>query len=221
MEADTYKAKASSDYKWIALEKLKGNWENAVIIEIIALLLTNGINWTVNINHLIRYGLFSSYNLKANFGSFIGLIIDGPIRLGITAYFLNLLRDEKAKIEDLFSGFSSFGKALELYILTGILKFVLFLLLIVPGIIASIKYSMSFYILHDYPELTAEEAFDRSIEMMDGEKMRFFKLWLSFLGWFIFGMSTLGIGFIWITPYYNAAKTAFYEDLKARKDITN
>ena len=54
--------------------------------------------------------------------------------------------------------------------------------------------------------------------MMDGEKMNLFVLWLSFLGWFILGIVTLGIGFIWITPYYNAAKTAFYEDLKARKE---
>lgn len=192
-----------------------------MIIENIALLLTNGINWAANTNHLIRYGLFSNSNIKANFGSFIGLITYGLVRLGIAAYFLNLFRDEKSKIEDVFSGFSNFGKAFELYILTGILTFVCFLLLIVPGIIASIKYSMSFYIMHDNPGLTAEEALDRSIEMMDGEKMRLFKLWLSFLGWFILGLVTLGIGFIWITPYYNAAKTGFYEDMKAKKGITD
>jgi uncharacterized membrane protein len=71
--------------------------------------------------------------------------------------------------------------------------------------------------MYDNPELSAVEALDKSKEMMDGEKMRLFTLWLSFLGWFILGLISLGIGFIWITPYYNAAVTAFYEDLKIKK----
>lgn len=218
MEDNSFRANTSSDFKRIALEKLKNNWFNAVFVGIIFALMTNGINWTVNTNHIIRYGFFSNNNVKVNYGSLLNLILGGPAGLGIATYFLRLLRDEDSSIENVFSGFSSFGKTFVLNLLITIFVFLWTLLLIVPGIIALIRYSMSYYIMHDNPELTATEALDRSKEMMDGEKMNLFVLWLSFLGWFILGTVTLGIGFIWITPYYNAAKTAFYENLKAKKE---
>jgi uncharacterized membrane protein len=218
MEDNSFRANTSSDFKRIALEKLKNNWFNAVFVGIIFALMTNGINWTVNTNHIIRYGFFSNNNVKVNYGSLLNLILGGPAGLGIATYFLRLLRDEDSSIENVFSGFSSFGKTFVLNLLITIFVFLWTLLLIVPGIIALIRYSMSYYIMYDNPELTATEALDRSKEMMDGEKMNLFVLWLSFLGWFILGTVTLGIGFIWITPYYNAAKTAFYENLKAKKE---
>lgn len=218
MEDNSFRANTSSDFKRIALEKLKNNWFNAVFVGIIFALMTNGINWTVNTNHIIRYGFFSNNNVKVNYGSLLNLILGGPAGLGIATYFLRLLRDEDSSIENVFSGFSSFGKTFVLNLLITIFVFLWTLLLIVPGIIALIRYSMSYFIMHDNPELTATEALDRSKEMMDGEKMNLFVLWLSFLGWFILGTVTLGIGFIWITPYYNAAKTAFYENLKAKKE---
>ncbi len=75
---------------------------------------------------------------------------------------------------------------------------------------------MAFYIMHDNPELTALEAIQQSKEMMVGHKARLFSLWLSFLGWFILGLFTFGIGFLYAMPYYNAAKANFYEDLKGQ-----
>ena len=41
------------------------------------------------------------------------------------------------------------------------------------------------YLLADYPELSTEEAFRISREMMNGEKMNTFILDLSFIGWYI------------------------------------
>lgn len=220
METNSLEIKRSSDFKRIALEKLKGNWLNAVIVCIIFVLLTNGLNLTINTNHFIRTGFngLNDESVKTNFGSLLNLILGGPMTLGLVTYFLHLFRTNDSKIEDIFSGFSSFGKSFVLNLLIAIFTFLWLLLLIVPGIIAGIRYSMSFYIMHDNPELSAVEALDRSKKMMDGEKMRLFTLWLSFLGWFILGLLSLGIGFIWITPYYNAAVTAFYEDLKLKNN---
>lgn len=219
METNFYEAKRSSDFKRIALEKLKGNWLNAVIVGIIFVLLTNGLNLTIGTNHIVKSGFdsFNAENVKTNFGSLLNLILGGPMTLGLVTYFLHLFRTDNSKIEDVFSGFSSFGKTFVLNLLISIFVFLWLLLLIVPGIIAGIRYSMGFYIMHDNPEMSAVEALNKSKEMMDGEKMRLFILWLSFLGWFILGLISLGIGFIWITPYYNAAVTAFYEDLKIKK----
>ncbi len=37
--------------------------------------------------------------------------------------------------------------------------------------------------------------------------------WLRFTGWILLSVLTLGIGFIWLGPYYMAAMAAFYDDL--------
>ncbi|MFD3157763.1 DUF975 family protein [Haloimpatiens sp. FM7330] len=217
MKNNNYSPKDSYDFKIAALDKLKDNWLNAIFVCIIFTLLTNGLNLTLETTHFINYGFHGSG--RTNLGSLLNLILGGPLTLGLVTYLLNLFRDNNSKIEDVFSGFSSFGKSFVLNLLISIFVFLWTLLLIIPGIIASINYSMSFYILHDNPELSATQALNKSKEMMDGNKLRLFKLWLSFLGWFILGIISFGIGFIWITPYYNAALTAFYEDLKIKEGV--
>ncbi len=59
-------------------------------------------------------------------------------------------------------------------------------LLIVPGIIKFISYSMAYYILLDHPEYTASEAIKKSQVLMKGHKLDLFLLSLSFIGWFYF-----------------------------------
>ena len=51
--------------------------------------------------------------------------------------------------------------------------------------------------------------------MMKGKKLKLFLLDLSFIGWFILALLTLGIGFVLLVPYIYTAHAAFYEDLKA------
>lgn len=89
------------------------------------------------------------------------------------------------------------------------------MLLIIPGIIKSLSYALTPYILHDHAELQYNSAIERSMEMMDGHKMRLFLLYLSFIGWGILALFTCGLGFLWLTPYVNASLAAFYEDVRA------
>ncbi|HEX2965583.1 MAG TPA: DUF975 family protein, partial [Syntrophorhabdaceae bacterium] len=58
------------------------------------------------------------------------------------------------------------------------------------------------------------DAIRKSKELMDGHKMKLFKLLLSFLGWALLCILTLGIGFLWLAPYVMLSLTTFYEDLK-------
>ena len=90
------------------------------------------------------------------------------------------------------------------------------MLLIIPGIIAAFSYSMSYYIINDHPELSAMEAITLSKEMMAGHKMDLFVLYLSFFGWFILGIFTLDLGFLYLAPYNNATIANFYQDLKTQ-----
>ena len=78
-------------------------------------------------------------------------------------------------------------------------------------------YSMTPYILDEHPEIGAWDASKRSREMMKGHKLRLFWLDLSFIGWFLLSILTLGIGFLWLIPYNEVSRVAFYNDLKAQQ----
>ena len=94
------------------------------------------------------------------------------------------------------------------------------LLFIIPGIIKAFSYAMSPYILEENPELSANEAIDRSRAMMKGHKFDLFWLYLSFIGWGFLCIFTLGIGLLWLMPYMQTAEAAFYEDVKAEYELT-
>ena len=93
------------------------------------------------------------------------------------------------------------------------------LLFLIPGIVKMFSYAMTPFILEENPELTANEAIDRSRAMMKGHKFDLFWLYLSFIGWFLLGMITLGVAYLWIYPYIQTATAAFYEDVKADYEV--
>ena len=103
--------------------------------------------------------------------------------------------------------------------LMSIFIFLWSLLLVIPGIVKMFSYSMTPFILEENPELSANEAIDRSRAMMKGHKFDFFWLLLSFIGWFLLGLLTLGIGYLWLYPYMQTTAAAFYEDVKADYEL--
>lgn len=102
-------------------------------------------------------------------------IIYGPMFLGLHRAILQLVRTKKVKVSTLFSGFKDFGVAFRAGWLWGIRIFLWSLLLFVPGIIAAIRYSMTFFILADNPNITAREAINKSKDMIEGRKYEFFQ----------------------------------------------
>ncbi len=152
--------------------------------------------------------------LISSIGNEVAIVIGGPMQLGLSIFSLNLARKKKAEFSQLFDGFKDFGNALLAYILMAVFVFLWLLLLIVPGIIAAIAYSQTFFILADNKGLAGNEALKQSKAMMHGHKWRYFCLCLRFTGWFILSILTLGIGFLWLAPYFNVSLANFYDDLK-------
>ncbi len=66
------------------------------------------------------------------------------------------------------------------------------------------------YIVAEDPSIGALEAISRSEKMMRGHKMEYFILQLSFIGWILLGLITLGIAFIYAGPYMQTASANFY-----------
>ena len=98
-----------------------------------------------------------------------------------------------------------------------VLFMILFLVLTIAYVIyafyISLTYSMVYLLLLDYPDLSVTDIWKRSKQLMKGNRLRLLGLELSFIGWMFLCIFTLGIGFLWLTPYMMATDTEFYLDL--------
>ncbi|MDN4593872.1 DUF975 family protein [Polycladomyces subterraneus] len=145
------------------------------------------------------------------------VLTTGGLILGTSLIFLNICRNQPAHIRQLFYYFTS-GKLLLRGIMWHVIQSIYLmlwsLLFIIPGIIKWFSYSMTPYILIDHPELSINEAITKSREIMNGHKMELFALQLSFIGWLLLSLLTIGVGFIWLIPYYSATEAQFYRKIK-------
>ncbi len=144
-------------------------------------------------------------------------ILAGPISMGYAKYNLNLADDNDPQFSDLFSQFHRFGEGFLLNLLTNLFIILWMLLFIIPGIMAAFSYSMAPFILYENPGMTAREALGASKELMKGNRFRLFCMELSFIGWGILSVFTLGIGSLFLTPYMEAAHAVFYREIKDQK----
>ena len=150
-------------------------------------------------------------------GSIASLIITPPFTLGICMTTLKLVRNKPIKPSYVYDGFNNFGKSIFLNLTNGLFAALWSLLFIIPGIIKEIEYSMSFFLLADNPDWSISDARSESIRIMQGNRWRYFCLQLSFLGWLLLSVLTLGILSIWVIPALHTAEAVFYEDIKPRK----
>ena len=169
---------------------------------------------------MILMSLLYGAILSACMGSILlGILLDGALMVGLCIANMKLVRGEKVKVKDLFEAFDNcdLTSTIGLSVKTAVFTLLWSLLFIIPGIVAAYSYSMAPYILADKPELTGGEAIAESKRVMKGRKMKLFLLDLSYTGWILLGILTLGILLIWVIPRMDAARAAFYEDL--RKDL--
>ncbi|MBR6731939.1 MAG: DUF975 family protein [Bacteroidales bacterium] len=213
--------KTNQDYKNAALAALKGNWAPVIVATIIYFVIT------------IIVSLMSElYDPETSAGAVAGVAILGwlvlslfaSIPLGVGYYnSLNLLlvEGDNQVTNNMFKiGYGNLLRNVGGMLLVGVFTFLWTLLLIIPGIIKSLAYSMTPFILKDYPELSANQAINLSMKMMEGRKFDLFYLYLSFIGWGILALFTLGIGYLWLMPYMYTSTAAFYQNVK-EEYITN
>ncbi len=141
-------------------------------------------------------------------------IVTPAFALSMVRVYLNLTNGQKPAAGDAFSGFDDFWAAFKVTFLVALFTFLWSLLFIIPGIVKSISYSMSMYILAENKGKPALECINESKAMTDGHKADLFVLGLSFIGWILLGYITLGIALIWVVPYYEATLVNAYHSLK-------
>ena len=188
-----------------ALNSLKGKWGIAIGAWLVFFILTEfQIGWEWQGDHGGNYKVA----LKI-----VGLIIGGPLSLGYTTLILLISRNQKPDFAILFCGFKRFGTSFAAYLLRIIFIILWTLLLIIPGIIACLRYSQTFYILSEDKNIGPLEAISKSREMMVGNNWKLFCLYFRFIGWFILCIVTLGFAGLYVGPYFSQSRTNFYNDL--------
>lgn len=212
-----------SEYRKIARDNLAGNWKTSVLVALVAVLLGGGVaasGFSINIDAEIFPKLppvlvfiLSTWASIAGMLSIVQFVIGGTVELGYTQYLLKQYRKGDFSMGDLFSQFHRFTQGFLQKFLRGLFTFLWALLFVIPGIVKSLSYAMTPFIMADNPELTAQEAINRSKELMDGHKADLFVLGLTFIGWSLLATLTLGIGLLWLNPYINATYAAFYQSI--------
>ena len=147
----------------------------------------------------------------------VNLIVGGAVTLGYAQFNLNLVDDRDPHFSDIFSHIHRLWEGFCMQFFQGMMVFLWSLLFVIPGIIASYRYSMTPYILAENMELSVMEAITESKKMMRGNKFRLFCLELSFIGWDILAVLTLNIGDLWVHPYREAARAAFYREISEER----
>ncbi len=149
-------------------------------------------------------------------GTIAQIVITGPMAAGLCFVFLSLARQAPVEVGQLFRGFNCFGTAVGAYLLMTLFVLLWSLLFLIPGIIASYAYAMTFFVIADDPGVGPLQAITRSKEMMRGRKWKLFCLFCRFLGWSFLCILTLGIGYLWLGPYMQTTLAHFYDDVKQR-----
>ena len=202
------------EIKTFAKEKIKNHiWEL-----LIAAFVTNFIT-QFTIGSGIKYvdGEFTaSYSIPV--GVFLYFVT-----VGFALYMRKFLNDEERNLKDLFNYSSDFVRCLLSNILQSIFIALWTLLLIVPGIIKAIGYTLTPLLLASdkYKDLDPMQIIKKSQEIMNGHKMDYFVLQLSFIGWHLLAILTCGILEIWIVPYQTTASYKFLYDVLDEYEKTN
>ena len=150
-----------------------------------------------------------------------GGVLSFIMQIGLVKYMINFITDKQNEIEVLFSKFKDWKQATVVYLHQFINVFLWTLLFIIPGIIKGYAYSLVTYILADNSKISSKEVLKLSEEMMNGHKMQLFTLELSFVGWHLLAILTLGILEIWLIPYQQTATAKFLLDVKESYEKAN
>ena len=187
----------AKDYRQRAWNSLRGNWSTVVITFLVygAIIGVCGALSTIGV------------------GAILAFVLEGPLQYGLSVQSLAVVRGEPASVNDIFAAKDRFGDVFLAYLINSILIALWSLLFIIPGIIQAYAYSMTFYIMRDNPKMKPDEARRESERLMDGNKWALFCLHLSFFGWILLSMFTLGILMLWIMPYMQCATAEFYDAL--------
>ena len=201
----------NSEIRNVTKELLKGKYKNVMLPFILATLLL-GLAQSQDLysNVYETYGVSYVFTIGS-----IALFIQGPISIGLATYSLSIANEEDYSYNQIVAGFKYFFKALFLYLLFNISFLIGIILLIIPGVVIFLMFSQIFYITAENPQIGVIDAFKKSASLMKNKKLQYFGLFLKYMLFFILGVFTLGIWWLWLIPQAYVSFAIFYKELQS------
>ncbi len=143
------------------------------------------------------------------FSAFVG----SQVKVGSCRYFLKHRKNHPVEIGELFKSYSdrTFLNVAKVSFIKDIQIMLWSCLCFIPGIIKIYEYAAVPYILSVNPTMEYKRALDLSKRIMNGHKLEFFELGISFIGWYLLSAFTCGIlAIVYVSPYYLIAEAEFF-----------
>lgn len=233
--------KSASYYRKEALKTLDGKWNNAMHYSLLML-----ISWIVMMSSMVIIVL--PIVLKANTAiiiictvlaclllvasSFVTFILQYILK----AKFLGMSRgldpkNVKVSVKRAFLGvllmsilpsivsqvISALAKSADEVFVQIVFMAMLFMVVILNVIYAVVMIVYPF-VSEDNQQDSVDKIWVNCFRLTDGYKWRLFCLDISFIGWGLLCILSLGIGLLWVVPYQLVAEAKFYDDMIAEQN---
>lgn len=233
-----------SDLKYRAKMAFRKNYWAAVVVSLILAIVAGmgngggGTSSVVNtVTHTEVYDgtLKFSMNYVTPFTWLLGALVSGVIlifgalfillkifvgnvlEVGVRRFYIENLYSAPS-VWKVFAPFRSgqYWNIVKIMFFRDLFIFLWTLLLLIPGIVKSYEYKMIPYLLAENPGMSKQEVFERTREMMYGQKAGAFVLDLSFIPWILLNAFTFNIlGVLYLQPYMDATQAELYDVLAA------
>jgi uncharacterized membrane protein len=174
--------------------------------------------WLISVGVCLVYAIVLGVPPELNtYGEWLSLLLAGPLNLGLCMYFLKISNSESPGIENIINGFQPLLQVLLLYFVSSLLIVLGLLLFILPGIVLSMGFSMSYYIMAEQQDITFVEALQKSWDLTQDHKMDLFLLNIRFIPWYVLGLLCLVVGVFVVIPWHQTTLALVYKEFKAKK----
>ncbi len=209
-------------YKQFAIQQLKNRWGIPVLITFITYLVIELFD-IPSIRYVLKQSAFydiiqnnyyssaelmeliSQLSLPTNLSMLITIFQEVVEKIFIVAginVFLKMSRSpEKINLALFFDGLNDWWRATRAALWNLLWVTLWSFLFFIPGIVKQIAYSQMFYLISEYKTLSVTKAMEISKIITRGHKWHLFVMGLSFIGWGILCILTLGIGYLFLEPY--------------------
>ncbi|WP_026652588.1 DUF975 family protein [Butyrivibrio proteoclasticus] len=232
------KFKSAKELKSIAKEVSIGKYGTLIGADLLILAITFGVSLFTGVSNVSSIA-FYIFGLLLSFAAsvFLGILMSGKAYL-----YMNLLYSQTVSVSDIFFGFKQQPVSamkiqafisgitmiagipvsyftLQFYTNPTIDVYMYVIIGLIVQIIVSVymdlTYSMSFFLLQDFPERSAAQILATSRRIMKGNRLRLFYLKVTFIPLYILCFIAFIIPILWATVYQYASTCAFYQDLIA------
>ena len=205
---------SNSEIRELSKRQLEGKWRAAALTAFVYSLIISLLDYIPIPGSTIGpfgEGLIWGQELDI---PIISTLLSGAFGIGLSVYHLKIAKNRDPELGNIFDGFKQFVQSIIAGVLTSLVILTGLVFFIIPGIIASLGLSQTYFIMSENPGINAVDAMKQSWEMTKGYKGQLFLLGLSFIPWVFLSIFTLFIGLFWLMPYVYVSFSNFYLQLK-------